>query len=172
MQLSLSFRPDRRRELEKLVGREQDRLYRFALFRTGSDEDAQDLVQEVLLRLFADVSALRGVRSLKPYLYRALANECLRFLRQRQASPRAGEEEIPDRPAEEDSWQQDYERIRRMLRRIPAEQAEAIYMHTLDGLSFAEIAEVLEVPLSTAKSRYRRGVERVKDLLKQEKTDD
>lgn len=169
MKLTLHFRPDRRRELERLVRGEYDRMYRFALFRTASEEDAQDLVQEVLLHLLGDTDALAGIGNLRAYVYRALSNECLRFCQRRKVFPQAGEEEIPDRPDGEDSWQQEYERVRRMLGRIPAEQAEAICLHTVDGMRFAEIADMLELPLSTVKSRFQRGVERVRDLLKQEK---
>lgn len=168
MLLPFSSPTDRLRELERLVRREQDRLYRFALFRTGVEADAQDAVQEVLLRLLDRPAALPGVRHLGAYVYRALAHECQAVVRRRQASLQRAEAELPDCPDEADPALAEYDRIRRLLSRLPQEQAEAIALHAVDGMTFAEAAELAGVPVSTMKSRFVRGIERMRELLKKE----
>ena len=57
------------------------------------------------------------------------------------------------------------ERLGTLLDRLPAEQAEVIRLHTFASMRFTEIAETLELPASTVKSRFHYGIERLKTLL-------
>ena len=61
------------------------------------------------------------------------------------------------------------DKIKRLLRELPAEQSEVIMMRTAQHLSFAEIAEVLDVPISTAKSRFAYGIDKVRKMLNDKK---
>ena len=75
---------NRLQELEALVAREQDRLFRFAYLRVGSRADAEDIVQEVFLKLYRSEERLRRVRQMEHYLLRAVNNACRDFHRKRQ----------------------------------------------------------------------------------------
>ena len=56
----------------------------------------------------------------------------------------------------------EYERINRLLQTIPAEQAEIVRLHCTDGLTFRQIAQVLEIPEATVKSRYRYAIDKIR----------
>ena len=71
----------RLKQLEDIVSREQDNMFRFAYMRVGVREDAEDLVQDVFLKLFRSEENLRSVRNLKQYLFCSLHNQCLRIYR-------------------------------------------------------------------------------------------
>lgn len=70
--------------LERIVDRRQDSLYRFAYFRTGSQADAEDIVQDVLLRLFHSDCNLDRIDDVERYLWRAIANRCCDYHRHRR----------------------------------------------------------------------------------------
>ena len=63
-------------QLERIVDAWQDYLFRFAYMRTGIREEAEDIVQDVLLRLFRSEEALEHVSDLKFYLLRSISNRC------------------------------------------------------------------------------------------------
>lgn len=67
---------------------------------------------------------------------------------------------------------QEYERIVALLDDIPFEQAEVIRMNTIDNLSFVEIAEILDLSVSTVKSRFMYGVNKVRAKLNGFKKED
>ena len=73
--------------LERIVDRRQDSLYRFAYFRTGSQADAEDIVQDVLLRLFHSDCNLDRIDDVERYLWRAIANRCCDYHRHRRNAP-------------------------------------------------------------------------------------
>ena len=66
-------------ELEGIIVREQDMLFRFAYMRIGRREDAEDIVQDVFLKLFRSSESLRSVRNIKHYLTRSISNACKDF---------------------------------------------------------------------------------------------
>lgn len=70
--------------LERIVDRRQDSLYRFAYIRTGSQADAEDIVQDVLLRLFHSDCNLDRIDDVERYLWRAIANRCCDYHRHRR----------------------------------------------------------------------------------------
>ncbi|MDE5706767.1 MAG: sigma-70 family RNA polymerase sigma factor, partial [Alistipes sp.] len=106
--------------LERIVEREQERLFRFACLRTGSRADAEDIVQEVLLRLFRSECDLTRIDDVERYLWRAIANRCTDFHRRRRFRSLAPEriaeqpEEAPDPELLEES-----RRIARLLDTLP-----------------------------------------------------
>ena len=152
------------KELERIICEHQDGLFRFAFFRTGSLSDSQDIVQSVFLRMYERKSDLSKVENLKNYLYRSISNSCLDYLRKKQrikAQPldsvvMAAEEN------ESDEITREYLRIREMMESIPEEQANIILMRTVDGLAFTEIAEILSISVSTVKSRFKYGIDKLK----------
>ena len=73
--------------LERIVDRRQDSLYRFAYIRTGSQADAEDIVQDVLLRLFHSDCNLDRIDDVERYLWRAIANRCCDYHRHRPNGP-------------------------------------------------------------------------------------
>ncbi len=73
------------RELETIVEREQDRMFRFAYMRVGNRADAEDIVQDVFLKLFRSGENLAHVRNLQHYLLRSITNSCRDYLRKKRS---------------------------------------------------------------------------------------
>lgn len=154
------------RLLEQIVERQQGRLFRFAYFRTGSRADAEDIVQEVLLRLFRSECDLSHVDDVEHYLMRAIANRCCDYHRRpREATlPAEKAAALPDTP-DDDALSEEYARIARLLETLPEEQAEVIRLKTSDSLTFVQIARILGASESTVKSRFRYGIRKLREQM-------
>lgn len=150
-------------DLENIVKEYQDGLFRMAFFRTGSLHDAQDIVQDVFVRLFDGRHDLRGIQHLKSYLFRSVSNGCNDFSRRnRRRKFLPVEYASAERTAEETAYMEEYERIKKLMAQIPPKQAEVIRLKTVTNMSFREIAEVLGLSEATAKSRFRYGIEKIR----------
>ncbi len=157
--------------LEDAAERWSEALFRFAALRCASRSDAEDVVQEAFLRF---ATATTPVRNAKAYLFRMVANGCNDLLRRRRPTEPlpptleddpSEEHTLEDDPSEEHMLEAEARRLGTLLDRLPAEQAEVIRLHTFASMRFTEIAETLELPASTVKSRFHYGIERLKTLL-------
>lgn len=151
--------------LERIVEREQDRLFRFASLRTGSRADAEDIVQEVLLRLFRSECDLARIDDVERYLWRAIANRCTDFHRHHR--PNLPAERIADLPEEapDAELHEELRRIVPLLETLPEPQAEVIRLKTIGDLTFVRIAEIVGTSEATVKSRFRYGIGKLRKRL-------
>jgi RNA polymerase sigma-70 factor (ECF subfamily) len=140
-------------------------LYRYALMILSDKAGAEDAVQAAFAGL---IGAGSSVRSPLDYLRRSVRNGCFSELRQRA---RYGETRtstngcLLEPIGPEAGRREERLALDRAVRRLPAEQREVLYLKVYEGLSFREIADVVEVPLSTAASRYRYALEKLRELL-------
>ena len=152
-----------RKELDKLVDRYRQPLFRFAFFRLRSRMDAEDAVQDAFLKWASGPE--RCIRNPQAYLFRMVNNDCCDRIRRRTTLvPLDGHQLLPDEPLEEHEAREEARRIETLLDRLPPEQAEAIRLHTYASLRFTEIAEVLRCPVSTVKSRFAGGIEKLRKM--------
>jgi len=156
----------RLRDLERLIRSQQDKLFALAYVRIGNRSDAEDILQDVFLKLFRSEESLRHVNQLEHYLIRSVCNKCRDYQRKRQYNlvPIEDAAQIPvpesDRPMHEE-----FLRISKLLEGLSEQQQEVVRLKCTDGLKFREIARVLEIPEATAKSRYRYAIEHIQDKL-------
>ena len=143
---------------------ERHGLLQYACYRLGNPDDAEDAVQDVFVRLHQRLGeGDTEVRNLSAYLYRSLANLCVSRLREVGRTPTVPLDSQPDPIAPEaEDFEQEYRRINRLLAEIPEEQAEIIRLRYYGDKSFQEIADILGIPLTTAKSRFTYGMEKIK----------
>jgi RNA polymerase sigma-70 factor, ECF subfamily len=153
-----------------------DAVYRFALRLTGSPADAEDLVQETFLRAYRSWDHYTPGTAAKSWLFTICRNA---FLRQRQQDTRrtqvmseAGPRETPlFMPAYQEDPEGSFfsglvdETILEHIDRIPDEFREVVLLSDLEGMSYAEIAYVLSLPLGTVKSRLFRGRKLLQKVL-------
>ena len=152
-------------ELESIIVREQDMLFRFAYMRVGRRADAEDIVQDVFLKLFRSSESLTSVRNVKHYLIRSISNACKDFHRRKQdilPLEKAEREMVSD---EDLKMYEEYLRITALARTLPPEQTEVLYMKCIDGLKFREISDILDIPEATVKSRYRYAIQGIQKQL-------
>lgn len=156
-------------QVEAVFTEELQSLYRYACYRLGRREEAQDVIQELYLKLHRQ--QLHEVRSARCYLYRALSNSCTQLLRERRRIEYVDVTSLRDLHAEDmtpSDFDEEQALIARLLATLPDEQSEVIRLHLHGECTFTEIAEILDIPLPTAKSRYRYGIEHLrKELQKQ-----
>jgi len=158
-------------QFEALVEAVQDELVHFAFCRLRSLPDAEDAVQDVLVRAYLDRARHCAVTRVRPYLYRMVANRCTDMLRQRrrlEGSGQAADAARLPNPPEAEPLADRLREIERLLGRLPRRQAEAIRLRIFGGLAFQAIAEAVGVSLPTVKSRFRYGVERLRGILHKE----
>jgi RNA polymerase sigma-70 factor, ECF subfamily len=154
----------------KLLRAHSSLVYRVALRMLGA-EDAQDATQEVWIRVWRNIQSFRGESAFSTWLYRITMNTCL-SVRQREARRQereyygGGGEEMPYLPeppggdADPEAVTLSAERkdeIEAALSHVRAEHRAALVLRHMEGLSYAEIAAVLEVPDGTAKGWVSRG---------------
>jgi RNA polymerase sigma-70 factor (ECF subfamily) len=142
-------------------------VYRVARRMLGR-EDAQDASQEVWIRVWRNIKSFRGESAFSTWLHRITMNTCL-SVRQREARREEREysgDEMPylPEPSGGDSdpeaaslGSERREELKMALRKVRAEHRAALVLRHMEGLSYAEIAEVLEVPDGTAKGWVSRG---------------
>ena len=156
-------------QVEAVFTEELQSLYRYACYRLGERDAAQDVIQELYLKLHRQ--GLGEVRNVRCYLYRALSNSCTQLLRNRRRIEFVDVTSLRDLHAEDITpadFEQEQALIARLLAALPDNQSEVIRLHLHGECTFTEIAEILDEPLPTVKSRYRYGIEHLrKELQKQ-----
>jgi RNA polymerase sigma-70 factor (ECF subfamily) len=157
----------------ELYDRFSPMVYNLCLRMAGDPSRAQDLSQEVFLRVFKGLPRYRGGSSLKTWIYSIALNHCRGRLGRRGIELLDWDEENwshgpvdPARGPEEDLLARDGERrIAAVLLTLPVRFREAVILRDLEGLSYEEIASVLRVRTGTVRSRIARGRERLRVLL-------
>jgi len=150
---------------EELLALYSERIYNLAFHFAGSAADAEDLTQEIFLRLYQNLRLYRGDVPLAAWALRLSRNLCIdhyrRTRRERRSSFTAEEvlERMPagDDPQAEAQKRQQLRAVYRELEAMPEDLAEVVLLRDLQGWSLEETAAWLEVPVGTVKSRLHRG---------------
>jgi RNA polymerase sigma-70 factor (ECF subfamily) len=139
-------------------------IFGLALWRTGSRDDAADVVQTVFLKLMADPARLAGVRRPRSWLL-SVAHRCaLDVLRRRRPDAPALDDLVV--PVEEEPGRRvDGARLTALLHLLPAEQRETLYLRHFADLSFRDIGRITGVSTFTAATRHRLGIARLRRRL-------
>ncbi len=162
-------------EFEALVDYFQDRLVRFAVRKVGCLADAEDIVQEVFIKAFAQRADLSAVTKVAPYLYRMTSNLCTDRRRRTQREPSPDNLQAMERidlsagALERATATEELLRINKLLSCLPERQAEVLKLSVLDELSMAEIAVTLGTSIPTLKSRLRYGLEKLRRTMQTRK---
>ena len=162
----------------EIVRRWERRIFALAYGMLGREEEARDATQETFLSAFRNLRGFRGEAKVSSWLHRIAVNQCI--TRQRRAKVR-GETTLEDEteadgasysapahesPARTAESRQRTEIVRRAVNSLPTELRQVIVMKEFEELTFQEIADALELPLSTVKSRLYTALRQLQMRLK------
>ena len=158
------------------------RIERFCRWQLGDEHRAEDVVQEVFMRLYARRRQYRHDGPFSSYMWRLAVNGCYDELRRRQRRPEVslsvaddegncGEASLEaDEPsAEARFWEQERSQmIKEALQKLPEMYRSVIILRHYEGLKFREIAAVMGIPEGTVSSRMAEALNRLEEMLKLE----
>ncbi len=161
-----------------LLGRWEKRI-RGAIYRiVGSDDEARDLCQEAFLKAYKSLRSFKQEARFSSWLYQIALNLCRDRMRRRRGKTMVSLDELEEGgaampvagPTALDLLQErDTSRlVAQAIEALPDEQREVIILKEYEGLTFLEIAHVLEVPISTVKTRLYRGLDQLRSRLERE----
>jgi RNA polymerase sigma factor (sigma-70 family) len=174
-------------EFERLLREHVPVLYRSAYRWTGAVDRAEDLVQQLLVRLYPRVAELRELDQVRPWALRVMYRIFVDELRRERSSPvQFGAEPAPDAdspageevgawldpgpgPAEFAEQQLTQERLLRAWELLAEEHRVVLSMHDIEDYTLPELAQLMDIPLGTLKSRLHRARARLRELLAAER---
>ena len=156
---------------EGLVRRYQERVYNLCRYVINDTHDAQDAAQDVFIKAYRGLKAYNSNAGFYTWLYRIAVNTCLDY--NKRSRPEAVEESFIEIVASSDpsperllQSKETGRLIRAALRKLPEKFKAAIVLKEIEGLSYEEIAEVLNTSVGTVKSRISRARDEMRGLLK------
>lgn len=164
---------------EMLVREYEKNVYNLALRMVGNSEDAADMSQEAFIKAYNSLDSFRGDSKFSVWLYRIVSNVCLDFIRSRKRKQTvslsmeddngddveldiADDTQSPERLMDKRLTR---EAVRRGLASLPPGQRQILLLREIQGLSYDEIAEVLNVEAGTVKSRIFRARKKLSAFL-------
>ena len=147
--------------LGELYDRHARMLYQFALALTRSRDVAEEVVQNTLLGLLKSRARLGEVQDIRSYLLRIVRNEASHLSRGAVAASSA----LELVEASEGVAVKEVVEVNEALSRLPEEQLTVVVLKVWQGMTFAEVAQALDIPANTAASRYRYAMEKLRKWL-------
>ena len=163
----------------QLVLRWERPIYALAYRVIGREEDARDVAQETFLRAFRALGGFKGQAKFSSWLYRITLNLCRDWIRKERRTPvsqppegidivELAGEAAPSETIEQLVGRNQLSRaVSKAMASLPEEQRTAIILKEYHGLTFQEIADMLDCPLSTVKTRLYQGLSVVRKQLEQ-----
>jgi len=165
----------------RLVDRYQDRLFHAMVHVAGSVEEAHDIVQDAFVQAFVKLESFRGASAFYTWLYRIAFN--VAASRRRRTRPIAstdrsgadrsravlGEQVVDpgEAPHVRLEQQERAERVHAALNSLADEYRQVMVLREMDGCSYEVIAEILDLPVGTVRSRLHRARTQMRELLKE-----
>ena len=158
-------------DIERLYDEHAQPLFAFLLNLTRNEADTRDLLQELFVRLAREPELLAGIREERAFLIRLAHNAAIDLMRRRGTRERTKEnfaaEMIPlFAPARDPDEAVFRNELAVALGELPTEQRAVVHLKLWTGLTFEEIAAALDIPLNTAASRYRYGLDKLRGQLR------
>ena len=158
-------------DLERLYDDHAKALFAFLLNFTRDENDTHDVLQEVFAKLARRPDLLHAARDERAFLIRLAHNAAIDLMRRRGASNRhreqfAAEPLSPFAPADDPDEQAFRAQLAEALAELPPDQRVVVHLKLWEGLTFEQIADALEIPPSTAASRYRYGLDKLRARLR------
>jgi RNA polymerase sigma-70 factor (ECF subfamily) len=156
-----------------LVSRWEKRIYNYVLRLVRNREDALDLTQDVFMKAYQNVNKLDDLERFGPWLFRIAHNETFSLMRRQRPDRVELNEAIAEDPGSS-PFESGGGRLLPLelsiavtaaMTRLKPEQREAVMLKVFEGFKFEEIAEILETPVSTVKSRLYTAFDQLKDVL-------
>jgi RNA polymerase sigma-70 factor (ECF subfamily) len=158
-------------DLERLYDEHAQALFAFLLHFTRDEESTRDLLQEIFVRLARKPELIRGARDERAFLIRLAHNAAIDHLR--RCGTRQKHEDhfgleaaslfAPANDPDESAFRAALESA---LNELPTEQRLVLHLKLWEGLTFEQIAEALDIPANTAASRYRYGLDKLRERLR------
>ena len=163
---------------EQLMTAHEGKMYAVALRMCGNREDAQDCLQEAMLRVYRAMAGFKGQSSFSTWVYRITMNSCLDELRRRKARTSVSLDAMlesgfspsddGDTPEQSSLRAEQRRALERAIAELPEDMRAAIVLRDIQGCSYDEIAEALDANVGTIKSRISRGRERLRGVLSEQ----
>ena len=174
MSIRLFSKKQETEQFERLAGESERQVYAVCRHMMGTPQDAEDCAQETMLRAFKAFGSFRRDASFSTWITRIAMNVCTDALRKRRpvtsldAMRDDTNFDLPDAGPTAYAQLEQKERVRLLregLDELPEEMRQIIVLRDMRGMSYEEIAAVLEVPLGTVKSRVNRAREKLSGIL-------
>lgn len=162
---------------DRLLRDHQPRIYAVCRRITGNDADALDATQDAMIAVVRGLPRFDGRSRFSTWVYRIATNSCLDELRRRKRRPIVGLPDESTRPQNQTSLDDggrevdDRLLVEAGLRQLPEDFRVAVVLRDLCQLDYAEIAEVLDVPAGTVRSRISRGRAQLAEHISGNRTD-
>lgn len=164
------------RAFEELIAPQEKRMYAVALRMCGNRDDAQDCLQDAMLRVFRALPNFKGESAFSTWAYRITVNACLDAIRRRKSKPNSSLDDLLDEgysPQADESETPEEQLLARERKRtvmeaieeLPEDMRSAVVLRDVDGFSYEDIAKMLEINVGTVKSRISRARERLRQKL-------
>jgi RNA polymerase sigma-70 factor (ECF subfamily) len=161
-----------RQAFEALLDAYETRVYRLALRFTDNVPDAEDVTQEIFLAIYRGLGRFRGNSALGTWIYRIAMNHCLEYRRKRRLESIPYDEELTlassdwrEDPVQAADRQELSAKVEAAINCLSPQHRDVIVLHELQGLTYQEVATMLNVPVGTVKSRLSNAFRRLRDLL-------
>jgi RNA polymerase sigma-70 factor, ECF subfamily len=157
--------------IEQLYDEHAQSLYAFLLNFTRDEADTRDLLQEIFVKLTREPKLLSGVREERAFLIRLAHNAAIDLIRRRGTRERTKENFAaemvsifaPTENLDEEIFRNE---LAEALGELPEEQRAVVHLKLWEGLTFEKIAIVLDISPNTAASRYRYGLDKLRERLR------
>jgi RNA polymerase sigma-70 factor (ECF subfamily) len=158
-------------EIQRIYDEHADGLFAFLLNFTRDEEDTHDLLQEIFVRLARRPDLLRRARNERAFLIGLAHNAAVDLMRRRETRGKYHERSAA-RPvtvfaatanADEAAFR---EAVSRALAELPPDQRAVVHLKLWEELTFEQIADALQIPPNTAASRYRYGLDKLRERLR------
>ncbi len=164
LQLLREFKEGKREAFTQLYLRYRQRVYAYCLRMLGNADEAEDLFQEVFIRVWQRAYQFTEERSLSGWIFTIAHNLCLNRIRDRKEH--SSIDDYSDLAAETPAFGEDWaERIQSALEQVPPENREPFVLFEYQGLTYQEIAEVMKLTIAAVKSRIYRAREELRKIL-------
>ncbi|MBR6918080.1 MAG: sigma-70 family RNA polymerase sigma factor [Clostridia bacterium] len=147
-------------EFTRLAVKYQNMIYRLALSYLRSPCDAEDITQDVLIKLYTEKKDFESDDHVRFWLVRVTVNECKKAFRRRHITPSL--DECAELIAEDDSEARE---VFEAVMSLDDKLREVIVLHYYQGLKIAQIARIVKIPQGTVGTRLKRAKEKLYELL-------